>query len=255
MTRKSLSVEAAPKTRDLLVSEVFGPTFQGEGQHAGRLASFIRLGGCNLHCSWCDTPYTWAFDERHAKMHSEGKQYDPKEQLRRMSVSDVLLELPHRIGCLVISGGEPLLQRDSVHSLVQTVWATGEVTCIEIETAGTQMPLQVDVPGLRYNVSPKLQHSGNEKDLRYKPEVLTAFARLPATTFKFVVQRPEDLLEVATIIHNCYINDRQVFIMPEGRSTEVQLKRMKELAPHILELGWNITPRLHVMLWEDERGR
>lgn len=43
--------------RDLLVSEVFGPTVQGEGKHCGRIAAFVRLGGCNLHCRWCDTPY------------------------------------------------------------------------------------------------------------------------------------------------------------------------------------------------------
>ena len=40
------------------VSEVFGPTLQGEGPHAGRPCHFIRLGGCNLSCSWCDTPYS-----------------------------------------------------------------------------------------------------------------------------------------------------------------------------------------------------
>ena len=43
----------------LPLSEVFGPTFQGEGPHAGRRCAFVRLGGCNLSCEWCDTPYTW----------------------------------------------------------------------------------------------------------------------------------------------------------------------------------------------------
>ena len=42
----------------LVVAEVFGPTVQGEGPSAGRRASFIRLGGCNLHCDWCDTKFT-----------------------------------------------------------------------------------------------------------------------------------------------------------------------------------------------------
>ena len=43
----------------LPVAEVFAPTFQGEGPYLGRSADFIRLGGCNLTCYGCDTPYTW----------------------------------------------------------------------------------------------------------------------------------------------------------------------------------------------------
>jgi 7-carboxy-7-deazaguanine synthase len=43
----------------LLVSEVFGPTLQGEGPHTGQAAAYIRLGGCNLRCRWCGTAFTW----------------------------------------------------------------------------------------------------------------------------------------------------------------------------------------------------
>src|SRR4029450_7825218 len=56
-----LTADRAP---ELVVSEVFGPTFQGEGPSVGRRAGFVRLGRCNLDCSWCDTPYTWDW-ERH----------------------------------------------------------------------------------------------------------------------------------------------------------------------------------------------
>ena len=36
---------------------MFGPTVQGEGPYAGRVCHFLRLGGCDYRCSWCDTPY------------------------------------------------------------------------------------------------------------------------------------------------------------------------------------------------------
>jgi organic radical activating enzyme len=39
---------------DLVVSEIFGPTVQGEGTSMGRRCGFLRLGGCNLDCAWCD---------------------------------------------------------------------------------------------------------------------------------------------------------------------------------------------------------
>lgn len=57
---------------ELVVSEVFGPTFQGEGPSLGRRAGFVRLGRCNLDCSWCDTPNTW-----------DWSRFDPAIELRR----------------------------------------------------------------------------------------------------------------------------------------------------------------------------
>jgi hypothetical protein len=55
----AMTARTRPAGATLPVSEVFGPTFQGEGALRGAGASFIRLGGCNLTCRDCDTPYTW----------------------------------------------------------------------------------------------------------------------------------------------------------------------------------------------------
>ncbi len=52
-----------PSAGQLLISEVFGPTLQGEGPSAGQAAAFVRLGACNLSCAWCDTAYTWNRDK------------------------------------------------------------------------------------------------------------------------------------------------------------------------------------------------
>src|SRR4030095_7191395 len=43
--------------RRYLVKEIFGPTLQGEGAHAGRPCVFLRFAVCNLACSWCDTDF------------------------------------------------------------------------------------------------------------------------------------------------------------------------------------------------------
>ena len=56
---KQLTEQVASENNSLTVSEIFGPTFQGEGPFTGRAAVFLRLGRCNLDCKWCDTPYTW----------------------------------------------------------------------------------------------------------------------------------------------------------------------------------------------------
>src|SRR3954471_17481940 len=109
-------------TRSLLVSEIFGLTIQGEGRSVGVPCAFLRLGGCNLHCTWCDTPYTWVFDDRHTVLHGAHKRYDPVEELQRLSVEDVINQLRHvqpdEYGLVVISGGEPMLQQDVLADLI-----------------------------------------------------------------------------------------------------------------------------------------
>src|SRR3954451_15026034 len=81
---------------ELVVSEIFGPTFQGEGPSIGRRCGFVRLGRCNLACTWCDTKYTW-----------DWSQYDPSVELHRRSVDDIVdavaaMDVP----MVVITGGE-----------------------------------------------------------------------------------------------------------------------------------------------------
>src|SRR5262249_7493061 len=85
----------------LVVSEVFGPTWQGEGPSIGRRCGFVRLGRCNLACTWCDTPYTWDWER-----------YDPAKELHRRAVTEVVSDLEAMaIDMVVISGGEPMLQQ------------------------------------------------------------------------------------------------------------------------------------------------
>src|SRR4051794_4076555 len=97
---------AAPAS--LVVSEVFGPTFQGEGRSLGRRCGFVRLGRCNLACTWCDTPYTWDWDR-----------FDPAVELQRRTVTEIVSALEAMaIDMVVITGGEPLLQQSHLGSLV-----------------------------------------------------------------------------------------------------------------------------------------
>lgn len=87
-----LPANARPATATLPVMEHFY-TLQGEGFHAGRAAYFIRLGGCNVGCVWCDVKESWDAD-RHP-------------QLSIDFLVDTIRRTPARI--VVITGGEPLL--------------------------------------------------------------------------------------------------------------------------------------------------
>ena len=224
----------------LVVAEVFGPTVQGEGPSAGRLAAFVRLGRCNLACAWCDEPHTW-----------DWSRYDPGVELSHRPTGDVLAQLDG-IGAplLVVTGGEPLLQQPRLVPLLQGAKQRGWE--VEVETSGTIAPTLADGLVDRYNVSPKLASSGNPRERRYVPEVLRSFRDSGRAVFKFVVAEAGELDEVAEMVDECGLAD--VWVMPEGTEADVVAARLRRLAPHVIARGWNLTSRLHVMIWGDRRG-
>jgi 7-carboxy-7-deazaguanine synthase len=229
----------------LAVSEVFGPTIQGEGPTAGRRAGFVRLARCNLDCAWCDTPYTW-----------DWARFDPAKEIHRATVPDVLATLDAMaVDRVVVTGGEPLLQQRRLVPLLAAFrdrrWA------VEVETNGTIAP-RPEVADLvsAFNVSPKLANSGVPEDRRIRPDALGALAALAArgrAAFKFVATAVDDLDEIGAIVDRHGL--APVWVMPEGVDAATITRRMVELADAVVRRGWNLTPRLHVVLWGDERGR
>ena len=244
----SLCVAGAPVARSivgvtdtLVVSEVFGPTWQGEGPSLGRRAGFVRLGRCNLACTFCDTPYTWRWTD-----------HDPAVELRTANVDDVLAELlVMDVPLVVVTGGEPLLQQSHLPPLLQPLRDRGIE--VEVETAGTLAPSPEVVELVtRFNVSPKLANSGNEIHRRLKPDVLRAFETTGRAVFKFVAVDEVDLDEIQRIVDGHGLTD--VWVMPEGTDAETIILGGRVLADRVQERGWNLTTRLHVLLWGDRRG-
>jgi organic radical activating enzyme len=231
--------------KELLVSEIFGPTFQGEGPSLGRRTAFLRLLTCNLECVWCDTKYTW-----------DWKNFDIKKETMPLKSGEIvevieMMKTDH----LVITGGEPMIQQAKLPPLFDELLQIRDYT-FEIETAGTLAPtIDMQHPRfvIQWNVSPKLAHSGNSEEKRFVPKVLEVFNNLGAN-FKFVVQQESDLEEVAWIVTQVGIPNSKVYIMPEGTKVRMINYRAEIIANKVLEYGWNFTTRLHVLLWGDRRG-
>ncbi|KKN22086.1 hypothetical protein LCGC14_0918920 [marine sediment metagenome] len=229
---------------ELLVSELFGPTFQGEGPSIGTPCMFLRLADCNLACTWCDTKYSW-----------DWRNYDYKKEIRRRKLGDVLNQL-NELGTgvkhLVVTGGEPLLQQERLAVLLNKI--RGWRWRVEVETAGTVMPIRaLHEEVSRFNVSPKLSNSGNPLEKRYKPEVLDYFRSTGKAYFKFVVSLPEDLDEVQKLVDTHHL-EPDVYIMPEGTEAEEIVRKTVLLAPHVISRKWNMTTRLHVLAFGNTRG-
>ncbi|MGB9622079.1 MAG: radical SAM protein, partial [Brevinematia bacterium] len=120
------------------ISEIF-ESFQGEGNSVGRLALFIRVQGCPLNCTWCDTKYSITFN---------GGEERSVEELSK--VIDNFLKI--KKGIVVFTGGEPLYYQDEIIQII----ANFPNEEIEFETSGIYLPKK-DLSKFKFNVSPKLR--------------------------------------------------------------------------------------------------
>lgn len=237
----------------LVVSEVFGPTIQGEGPSSGRRCAFVRLGRCNLTCggpgpaTWaCDTPYTWDWKGQN------GQVYDPAVELRSEEASAVVARLDGMgVDMVVISGGEPMLQRLGLGELARLCADRG--WRVEIETNGTQRPWPGLAPVTQFNVSPKLANSGVDREKRIVPAALQALQVDGRAVWKFVCSSADDLEEVDRDFALPF-GLSPIYVMPAGTQADAVLDIGRGLADAVVARGWNLTSRLHVVLWGDKRG-
>lgn len=228
------------------VSEVFGPTLQGEGAYQGQTVQFLRTGGCNLSCSWCDTPYTW-----------DGSRFDLRAELIQMTGGEVLTKLL-RDTPLVVSGGEPLLHQENPGFLYALKGARRLGCEIHIETNGTILPTrQMRYLTAVFNVSPKMPHAGLHRG-RQNPQLHDGWARFARQSrgvhLKVVVRGAEDVVRVAELGEELRWPKRQVWVMPLGTSTAELLANWTEIASAAAEHHINATQRLHVLAWGDCKG-
>jgi 7-carboxy-7-deazaguanine synthase len=222
------------------ISEIFH-SIQGEGILAGVSSVFIRTSGCNLRCTWCDTPYTsWK---------PEGTDQSVA------SILEVVGQYPARH--MVLTGGEPMLFEESV-VLCDELRKLGHH--ITIETAGTVFrPVACDL----MSISPKLSNSTPHQDpywsiqhekLRLQPEVLRRLMGHCDYQLKFVVAAPEDLNEIDPLVEELGAAPEKVLLMPEGRDGKTLNERSVWIAELCKARGYRYSPRLHVLLWGDKRG-
>lgn len=236
----------------LRINEIFGPTIQGEGKSAGLEVMFLRLAFCNLHCIWCDTPYTWNWTRTKFK---HPKKFDFVKEVHEMGYFEIISKLVFLnnkgIKSLVVSGGEPLLQQKDLIPLFQILKSFG--WWIEIETNGTIIPSKelVEVTN-QFNCSPKLKNSGNSCKSRLNIKALEFFANNPNSNFKFVVGSDKDSIEILNIIH--VFNLKQVYLMPLGMTVD-ELNATRKTTQKLCDrYNLNYSERLHIVDLGGGRG-
>ncbi|OOY09670.1 7-carboxy-7-deazaguanine synthase QueE [Thioclava sp. F36-7] len=232
----------------LRIAEIFGPTIQGEGALIGEPTLFVRAGGCDYRCSWCDSLHAVDSAYRHtwAPMSSE----DVWAELRRLSGDRPLT--------ISLSGGNPAIQ--DFGPLIALGRAAGyRFAC---ETQGSvARPWFGDLDTLV--LSPKPPSSGEQVDWDAFAACVAAGGSARSTVMKIVIfdRADYDWAKSAHARHP----DLPLFLQPGNPEVDPEVPvdpqgladRLGWLTDTAMADGWfapRILPQLHVLIWGNKRG-
>ena len=231
-------------------------TLQGEGKLAGMPSLFLRLFGCNLNCHWrlpdgtispCDTPSAIQSGMPVTKV--------PAEDLARR-VAQNLGAISH----LVITGGEPVLQADSLVVFLDYLHHYNPLVKVTMETNGT---LFCEPLAQRLNlvsISPKLDSADAMGTMHRETRINTAVLQNyldyrnsnPAMDLqlKFVIASEEDEKQVITILDTLHgYSGDDILLMPLGSDTAELAQTTTTVVGMAIRNGWRFAPRMHIALF------
>lgn len=205
------------------ISEIFC-SIQGEGSRTGVPAVFVRLWGCNLSCSFCDSRFAWDRTIESANL---------------LPLEQVAAEIAkHQTGNLIFTGGEPMLHQQAIRNICERV----QPAFVEIETNGTIASEIDDVVG-QFNVSPKFDFPN---PIVIKPSV--------RTIFKFVIRDQADVDKMDHFCETHAVPFAQVWLQPEGITRQQILAKIDFVIAAAVARGAQVSPRMHILLWNDKRA-
>jgi len=226
----------------MIVSEIFY-SLQGEGILAGVPSVFVRLAGCPLRCRWCDTKYAW--DQ------SAGTDRSIEE------IVQAVQKWPCKF--VVVTGGEPMVNPD-LPDLVRALKTSGKH--ITVETAG--IAFLPDMPCDLMSISPKLS---NSTPTQPESAAVHEASRLDTTILrnlidnyqyqlKFVVDSQDDLPQIQQVIEEIgNVDLEKVMLMPQAKTRDDLLTKSPMVASLCQRTGFAFCQRLHVLLWNNQRGK
>jgi 7-carboxy-7-deazaguanine synthase len=236
------------------VSEIFGPTIQGEGPLIGRPTLFVRTGGCDYRCIWCDTLYAVLPAYR-----SEWKFMTAPEILARVN----LLAGGKPI-LVTLSGGNPALQ--PLESLIRLGRCHGHTFALETQGSMAQ-PWLAELDWIVF--SPKAPSSGIETDWNAFEACLRAARGQPRCALKIVIFDDADYgfarhvsARYSALPVYLQVGNSAPFAPIERAVNEASdvhrlLKRFRWLAEKVTSDHWfdaTVLPQLHVLAWGNKRG-
>lgn len=209
----------------LLVHEIY-TSVQGEGTHVGLPCVFVRLSACHLRCSYCDTSHAF-------------------HQGSERPVAEVVDEVvAHGLGLVLVTGGEPLLQKATI-PLLRALADRG--LTVLLETSGGVTTRLVD-ERVRIILDVKTPGSGESER-----NVWENLARLrPHDEVKFVLCDDRDYLYACDVLRRHAIHERCAVLFSPAAGTYPPAELAERMVRERLPARFQI--QLHKVLWGDRRG-
>jgi 7-carboxy-7-deazaguanine synthase len=236
------------------ISEIFGPTIQGEGPLIGRPTVFVRTGGCDYRCAWCDTLYAVLPEHRGA--------------WAATSAAEIMARVNELSGgrsvLVTLSGGNPALQ--PLQSLIALGRRGGYGFAMETQGSVSQ-PWFADLDWLV--LSPKPPSSGMTTDWNALEACIAAAGGLARCALKIVVFDEADYayaraaaarwpaLPVYLQVGNPAPLQAAGKTMRDEADTPGLLARLRWLVERTIADRWfeaTVLPQLHVLAWGNRRG-
>ncbi len=220
----------------LNIAEIFC-SVQGEGIYSGVPSVFVRVAGCNLDCSFCDTSF--------AKNISNAD---------KMSVEKILSEInKYNVEHVVITGGEPTLYPEELIFLCNKLNVLNKKVTIETNSTifvDCNSPFSKGGKGdLLLSLSPKL-NNWNEEIIKKN---LSLNCKKQIKVVVGNIEEAKDAIIKTKILKN--IKKENVFLMPQADSKEKHSKTSEWLIPFCCENNIRFGARMQIMLWGNARGK
>ncbi len=235
-------------SKRILISEIFGPTIQGEGPLMGQVTVFVRTGGCDYRCAWCDTLFAVLPEYR--------------DQWRFMSREEIIARVDELAGdrpiLVSLSGGNPALQ--PLEHLIEMGRRNRHTFALETQGSVAQ-PWFANLDWLI--LSPKPPSSKYVTEWDAVEACLAAANDGPRCALKIVVFDDADYAYAREAMAHfpgveTYL---QVGNPHTGESEQVSvpalMDRFRWLAGRVIEDGLfkvKVLPQLHVLAWGNKRG-
>lgn len=190
--------------KTLRIAEIFD-SIQGEGHWTGVPCTFVRLQGCNLRCAFCDSRSTWDLDGG-----------------TEMTIHDIVKKVPPTMKHVVLTGGEPALQKNVVALAAALIWANFYV--------------HIETNGMHYDILRALKAMSNVWiTISPKFPMLSSSVLLLADEIKWVIESEQDLWTVDRVFEElaCMIEDfpPTFFLQPVSQDPEATALCVK----HVIE--------------------
>jgi len=209
------------------VSEIFY-SIEGEGIEIGRPEIFIRLAGCNLRCTWCDTKYAL-------------------ENGKEMSVKEIVKEV-QKYPCkgVSITGGEPLLQKEELLELIRQLKSLGY--WIQINTNGTIFDEEIFRSVNLISMDCKCPSSGMKSDFDVLQKTKELFNS--KTQFKLVISDMKDYEYAKEFVF--FLKASNIVFQPEWNSRRFSQELVESVKRDNLSV--RVILQQQKIIWGSKRG-